>query len=660
MERRTFAGLEVVVENPKGSTREWHDRAAGKSGSTTMRHDYGFLADQLGTDGEEVDCYLGDDEAASFVYVVHQRRTPDYKAHDEDKVFLGFGSEADAKAAYLAHRDDGEQAYGGMSAIPLEAFKAKLRRRSGSGKIRHEAQMKHGDIRGRLVAFDNAKGPDGRVREHVWDRVCVPGHDEKDGQSTDFDPETLGQMIDNFVERGDLIPIDWNHQSNYAKMNGQPAPALGFYGALALVWEGKLVKIGSVPGGEASGSEPGIDLAQDGLWAYRCEVTDGDADCPLGQQLLPGFKYLSPTFTPEGVTRDGQEVGYSLAAVAATNTPWQSGTVLTMESQPAGMVPALKKEGLMAKLAKVAKLLKMEGDADDAAVKQALESKMDDAAMESAAPPEGFDYGAHAAKLEELAQAYEDAHLEEEGDEPPHQVMRRMAAHARKMAKLAAPPAADPDKDGDEHKMADEPEEKKEMADGEEKEKLEAKMEAQDATIKALSKRLAKFEKAEADREAAEAAAAERRFEQLADQAVAGGYGKDDPSARTALIKFARTDLEAARKLVAPFLPKTGAPAHLFDRLSAQGAPAGSKDARSEVPLVSKPRVHRAMGRTFIEQDADFADEIEKLADSKDPVTMERVDKYLLPTQRTNKAYRLLAAEKIVRAERPELAESAE
>src|SRR5260221_13925605 len=104
-----------------------------------MRHYYGFLDGHVGADGEEGDCYLGPNEAAEFAYVIHQLKAPDFKRFDEDKVFLGFNSEAEAKASYLAHRTD-EKAFGGMSSMRLEAFKGKLRRRTGTGKIRHERE----------------------------------------------------------------------------------------------------------------------------------------------------------------------------------------------------------------------------------------------------------------------------------------------------------------------------------------------------------------------------------------------------------------------------------------------------------------------------------------------------------------------------------------
>jgi len=63
----------------------------------------------------------------------------DFKTHGEDKIMLGFPSADAARAAYVAHRNDGERAVGGMSVMPLDAFKRKLRARTGSGKIRASA-----------------------------------------------------------------------------------------------------------------------------------------------------------------------------------------------------------------------------------------------------------------------------------------------------------------------------------------------------------------------------------------------------------------------------------------------------------------------------------------------------------------------------------------
>jgi hypothetical protein len=140
VKRYSFAGLPIAVENEKGSLRQWRDPGpnGGVIGTTTMQNDYGYIEGHLGSDDEELDCYIGPNEAATHVHVVHQLAAPDFKAHDEDKVMLGWDDPGDAKAAYLAHRSD-EKAFGGMSVIPLKTFVRKLKARTSTGKIRASA-----------------------------------------------------------------------------------------------------------------------------------------------------------------------------------------------------------------------------------------------------------------------------------------------------------------------------------------------------------------------------------------------------------------------------------------------------------------------------------------------------------------------------------------
>jgi phage gp29-like protein len=144
VKRYEFQGLPIAVENPAGSLRLWRDPGpdGGTIGTTTMLHDYGFVEGYLDGDGEEIDCYIGPDADATHVHVVHQLKAPDFKRHDENKLMLGFSDPGAAKAAYLAHRSD-ERAFDSMSTIPVDKFKAKLRRRTGTGKIRASAIEAH-------------------------------------------------------------------------------------------------------------------------------------------------------------------------------------------------------------------------------------------------------------------------------------------------------------------------------------------------------------------------------------------------------------------------------------------------------------------------------------------------------------------------------------
>lgn len=132
---RMFRGLPVVVENQPGSVRYWTDED-GCTGETKMKYDYGYFIGTEGADDEPVDVYLGPNEDSEWVYVIHQLQKPDFILHDEDKCMLGFDSEESAKEAYFEHMSD-ERFYGGMSAIPFEAFKQKVQS-GGSDKITTE------------------------------------------------------------------------------------------------------------------------------------------------------------------------------------------------------------------------------------------------------------------------------------------------------------------------------------------------------------------------------------------------------------------------------------------------------------------------------------------------------------------------------------------
>lgn len=136
VDRKEFQGLKVAIENPAGTLRQWKDDAGNVTRSTAMRHHYGFLEDSIGSDGEEMDVYLGPHPDADEAYGINQQKGPDYTTLDEQKWMLGFRSADEAKAAYLAHRDDGTRAYGGMSALPMARFKQKLKSRTGTGPIR--------------------------------------------------------------------------------------------------------------------------------------------------------------------------------------------------------------------------------------------------------------------------------------------------------------------------------------------------------------------------------------------------------------------------------------------------------------------------------------------------------------------------------------------
>lgn len=135
---RTFAGLPIVIENPKGSTRNWVD-SDGTTGSTKMRYDYGYIDGTCGPDGDGVDVYLGPNPDAHWVYVVHQMsKASGFQKFDEDKAMLGFDSANHARDAYLGQYND-ERFFGGMTQMTVDDFKRQLITAT-AGRIQH-AQM---------------------------------------------------------------------------------------------------------------------------------------------------------------------------------------------------------------------------------------------------------------------------------------------------------------------------------------------------------------------------------------------------------------------------------------------------------------------------------------------------------------------------------------
>lgn len=125
-----FQGLPISIENKAGSSRHWYDSHTKEEGSTKMKYPYGYVQGTLGTDGDEVDVFVGPDETSEKVFVVTQMKGPDFSSVDEQKVMLGFSSSKAAKDAYLEHYDN-PKFFGSMKELTVEEFKAKLTSHKG-------------------------------------------------------------------------------------------------------------------------------------------------------------------------------------------------------------------------------------------------------------------------------------------------------------------------------------------------------------------------------------------------------------------------------------------------------------------------------------------------------------------------------------------------
>lgn len=122
-----IAGLDVTIENPRGSVRRGTS-PDGTAWEVTMPAAYGYVKRTTGADGDQVDVYVGPNPAAQRVYVVDQIDAGT-RRFDEHKAMLGFDSMDEALAAYDAGFSDGRgpARRGEVVEMSVEQFKAMLR-----------------------------------------------------------------------------------------------------------------------------------------------------------------------------------------------------------------------------------------------------------------------------------------------------------------------------------------------------------------------------------------------------------------------------------------------------------------------------------------------------------------------------------------------------
>ena len=119
-DRYNFAGLKISIENKKGSARSGTDKD-GHEWHTYMHYDYGYIRGTEGVDGDHLDCYIGDNENAKNVYIIHQNDPVTHK-YDEDKCMLGFNTLQEAKEAYRKQYDR-PGFMGSITTMSIEEFK---------------------------------------------------------------------------------------------------------------------------------------------------------------------------------------------------------------------------------------------------------------------------------------------------------------------------------------------------------------------------------------------------------------------------------------------------------------------------------------------------------------------------------------------------------
>lgn len=119
----TWNGLNIAIENPKGSIRSGTD-AKGKLWSVVMPATYGYIKRSVGADDDHVDLYIGPNPLSQQIWIIDQvdARTSRF---DEHKVLAGFDSKDDAVSTYRKAFSDGkaDDRIGGVTRMSIGQFK---------------------------------------------------------------------------------------------------------------------------------------------------------------------------------------------------------------------------------------------------------------------------------------------------------------------------------------------------------------------------------------------------------------------------------------------------------------------------------------------------------------------------------------------------------
>ena len=124
------AGLDISIENPKGSKRSG-TAPDGTPWETEMANHYGYIRGTKGKDKDHLDVFFASGvpgEIENSGVVVIDQIDPQTGKFDEHKIILGARGKEDGVAAYLANYDEkGREQVGAATEMPMAEFKEWLK-----------------------------------------------------------------------------------------------------------------------------------------------------------------------------------------------------------------------------------------------------------------------------------------------------------------------------------------------------------------------------------------------------------------------------------------------------------------------------------------------------------------------------------------------------
>jgi hypothetical protein len=114
-------GMNISIENPRGSTRKGKDED-GKEWESTLTHHYGYIKGTVGKDKDHLDTFIGPNPESDRAFIVNQKN-PKTGKFDEHKIMLGFDNEDDARKGYLSNYEEGWTGLGSIHELGVDDLK---------------------------------------------------------------------------------------------------------------------------------------------------------------------------------------------------------------------------------------------------------------------------------------------------------------------------------------------------------------------------------------------------------------------------------------------------------------------------------------------------------------------------------------------------------
>jgi len=177
-----FAGMEVAIENPRGSVRSGTDKE-GREWSVEVKNHYGYFNRTKGKNGDQIDVIIGPDVGSKFAYIVDQV-DPETGKFDEHKTLVGFRNETAAREGYLSNYEEDWQGLGAITEVPLAEFKDWIgdgtRKKDSFAELQPAQADRIADtinetMPGNALAYDGPqKNIDGKPDLHQWTAKAGP------------------------------------------------------------------------------------------------------------------------------------------------------------------------------------------------------------------------------------------------------------------------------------------------------------------------------------------------------------------------------------------------------------------------------------------------------------------------------------------------------